>query len=104
MREALHLLLLLCVAAALLGCTSSLVEDEAPRTSAPQVFDFTKPPTGEEEGPVDPATCKHLWVPAGTHPYDQFVNGMPMMRLCFIIRCDRCGLERHECNTPRARP
>jgi hypothetical protein len=98
--------LALLLVAALAGgsaCSSSPARKPAP-SATPQVFDFTKNGPRDEAAPVDPRTCKHVWVPIGTHPYQVMVNGMPMTRLCFVLRCERCGLVRHECQSPRARP
>ena len=89
----------------LLTACSSDTEPRAPKKgdASPLLFDFTKQPEREPGEPVDPATCKHVWVPsrAHSHPYQTIVNGMPMTRHCFAQQCNICGTVRHECERVR---
>ena len=99
------------VLAVLLCACSSEPEVRRPKMgdASPLLFDFTKQPEPKPGEPIDPATCKHAWVPSRihSHPYQAMVNGMPMTRMCFAQRCSRCGLVRHECarrSGPLSRP
>ncbi len=70
--------------------------NEGTQNASPAFFDLTKQPEAEEGDPIDPKTCKHVFVAVGTRPYWTVVNGMRMMRMGYIHRCSRCGLVQPE--------
>jgi hypothetical protein len=56
------------------------------------------------EGPQAPdepgqGACRHAWraLDRETHLYYDTGGAIPLTALCTPIRCDKCGLVRHEC-------
>ena len=50
------------------------------------------------------AECAHVWQQVGSHPWRKpGMNGIPMMAMCAISRCTKCGKLRHECQQKRRR-
>jgi hypothetical protein len=79
----------------LCGCTSASPDAAASKDADPRIFDFRK------KLDEDPTKCAHAWQQIGVHPYQRFVNGMPMTELCSITRCPKCGAVRHDCQRRR---
>ncbi len=48
------------------------------------------------------AECAHVWEQIGSHPWRKpGMGGVPMMAMCAISRCTKCGKIRHECQQKR---
>ncbi len=99
MRIGMFLLVSILMALGLVSCSSE-PEPIAPKdgslNASPLLFDFTKETERKEGEPIDPKTCKHVFVAKGTRPYVSYINGMPMTRMGYIHKCMRCGIMQTE--------
>jgi hypothetical protein len=77
------------------ACASPTAKDAPPASVSPLLLDF------REKLDEDPTRCAHAWQQVGMHAWTRDVNGMPSVDLCSVLRCAKCGEERHECSRRR---
>jgi hypothetical protein len=71
------------------------------RTKVSRVTGTAADTPAEADRPAEPGegACRHAWraLDRETHLYYDTASEVPITALCTPIRCDKCGLVRHEC-------
>jgi hypothetical protein len=93
----------------LLGCALAAGCRSAPKDTGPTTVTRTRvsritgtatdTPAQDVEAQLPGQPCKHVWriVDRETHMFVDASGEIPFTTLCTPIRCEKCGVTRHEC-------